>query len=72
MKTVDIRPVMMSSVYRIMKFCMIDFLNINKFLSFRHVHLSCEKCVCTLSCLSVAPSVRVYQRYSHWTDFHGI
>jgi len=34
MKTVDIKPVIMSSVYRIMKFCIIDFLNISKFLSF--------------------------------------
>ena len=49
MKTVDIKPVIMSSVYRIMKFCIIDFLNISKF---RHVRLSCEKCVCALSSLS--------------------
>jgi len=33
MKTVDIRPVIMSSVYRIMKFCMIDFLTFRRLMS---------------------------------------
>ena len=41
----------------------------NAVLSIRRVYVRCEKRLLTSSCLSVRPSVNVYQRGFHWENF---